>query len=110
MFKRHTDFRNKILIEIRWWAWAAAILPISSLSALFFIWAYGTERVYNLAMIIGSSSMFVIAVVWWWWALHAIKTLVNHWDETRENVKTVITDVREVRGIIQELFRTNSDK
>lgn len=110
MIKRHLAFRDKTLREIRWWAWAAAVMPISALAALFFIWAYGTTSMYRVAMITGSSLMFVIAVVWWWWALHAIKTLINHWDETSTNVKTVVMDVKALKTFVQETFRRSEDK
>lgn len=108
--KEHLDFRNKTLREIRWWAWAASIMPVSCLAALFFIWAYGTDRVYNIAMITGSSLMMVIAVLWWWWALHAIKTLVNHWDETRDNVKEVVVEVKGLRALVRDVFQKQRDK
>ena len=110
MFRRHINFRNKVLTEIRWWAWAAAVLPISSLATLFFIWAYGTDRMFNMAMVIGSSSMFVIAVVWWWWALYSIKTLVSHWDETRNNVKDVVIEVKAIKGLVRDIIKLKIDK
>lgn len=110
MFKAHKQFREKTLREIRWWAWAAAVMPLSALAALFFIWAYGTDTMYRLAMVAGSSTMFTVAVIWWWWALRAISTLVKHWDETRNNVEGTLHHVREIRGIVQELSRKKSDK
>lgn len=110
MFKKHFNFRNKTLREIRWWAWAAAVMPISCLAALFFIWAYGTDSMYRIAMITGSSTMFVIAVVWWWWALHAIKTLIDHWDETSSNVKNVVDDIKDLNAFVRTIFQKQKDK
>ena len=110
MFKSHKDFRIRTLREIKWWAWAAAVLPIASLATLFFIWAYGTNGMFNVAMVIGSSGMFVIAVVWWWWALHAIAVLVKHWDETRDDVGTVVVEVKEIKQIVREMIPTKKDK
>jgi ABC-type multidrug transport system fused ATPase/permease subunit len=110
MIRNHLTFRNKTLQEIRWWAWAAAIMPISALAGLFFIWAYGTSNMFNIAMIVGSSTMFVVAVLWWWWALHAIYTLIDHWDETSTNVKAVVSDVKDLKAFVQETFRPAEDK
>lgn len=110
MIRKHLQFRNKTLKEIRWWAWLAVVMPISALAGFFFIWAYGTKTMVNIAMIIGSTTMFIIAVIWWWWALHAIKTLISHWDETASNVKTVAKEIRDLRSYISEIFQTRSDK
>jgi hypothetical protein len=110
IFDKHKTFRKKTLEEIRCWAWLAVVLPISSLAALFFIWAYGTSTMLQLAMIAGSSAMFTVAVIWWWWALHAINTLVQHWDETRDKVKEVGDDISSLKAFIQEVFRPNKDK
>ena len=110
MFTRHKNFRDKTLREIRWWAWAAAVLPLASLATLFFIWAYGSDTLYKVAMISGSSAMFTIAVVWWWWALRAISTLIEHWDETRHKVEGTLHHVKEIRGMVRELSDSKSDK
>ena len=56
-------------------------------------------------MIIGESTMFFIAVTWWWWAMYVLRNLVNHWDETRLNVKDVLTDVQSIRTIVVDLLR-----
>lgn len=110
MFKRHQSFRDKTLHEIRLWAWTAAVLPLAALAGLFFIWAFGTHGMYNVAMVIGSTTMFTTAVVWWWWALRAISTLLKHWDETNSNVRGVVVDVRAIRSLVRELLASESDK
>ena len=109
-FTKHKTFRNKTLLEIRWWAWIAAVLPISSLAAAFFIWIYGTGNMLHIAMIVGSSAMFTIAVIWWWWALHALNTLIQQWDETSQKVKDVSNDIGSLKTFIQEVFRPGEDK
>ena len=98
------NFKEKTLKEITMWAWAAAVLPITALAGLFFVWAFGTTKWWNVAMIIGGTLMFLIAVAWWWWALYSIKALVSHWDDTRQNVSVVVLDVREIKTIIREIF------
>jgi hypothetical protein len=110
IFKQHKDFRIKTLREIQWWAWLAAVLPLAALATIFFIWAYGTTGMFNIAMVIGSSIVAVIAVVWWWWALHAISILVKHWDETRDDVGTVVIEVKEIKQLVRDIFTLKKDK
>ena len=90
---KFTDFNRQTLKEIRCWAWVAATLPTSSLVALLLIWLFGTERLLD------------IAIIWWWWALHTIKVLVNHWDGTKEGVKSALEELKEIKLMIRDLFQ-----
>lgn len=110
MFRKHLEFRNKLLNEIKWWAAAAAVLPIVGLAVLFYVWVYGTDRMFNVVMVIGSSTMFFIAVTWWWWALYSIRTLISQWDETRDNVKDVVIEVKAIRDLVKDIIKLHSDK
>jgi hypothetical protein len=110
IFKQHKDFRIKTLREIQWWAWLAAVLPIAALATIFFIWAYGTDGMFNTAMVVGSSIIVVISAVWWWWALHAISILVKHWNETRDDVGTVVIEVKEIKQLVRDIFAAKKDK
>lgn len=100
--KEFSDFRNKTIKEIQIWAWIAAVLPITALAGLYFIWSFGTGKTFNIAMIVGETIMFAVAVVWWWWAIYVINRLVKQWDTTRQSVKEVLTDIREVREIVRD--------
>lgn len=104
------DFKSKTIRQIRIWAWAAAVLPITALSGIFFIWRFFDGTWLGIAMIIGETTMFLVAVIWWWWAMYVMRNLVNHWDETREKVHEVLHDVKGIRGIIQEIFAPQNDK
>lgn len=97
------NFREKTIREIRLWAWAAAVLPITSLAGIFFIWVFGSSTMFDISMVIGETVMFGTAVFWWWWALYVIKKLVSQWDTTRQNVGEMLTEVKEVKKIIREL-------
>lgn len=102
-------FRNKTLKEIRMWAWLAAVLPITALAGLFFVWTFGGDTLVAKAMIIGETTMFGVAVIWWWWAIYVINKLVHQWDLTRTRVGEVLTEVREVKGMVREVV-PKSDK
>lgn len=104
------DFKNKKLKEIRLWAWAAAVLPITALSGIFFIWVFGTKTLFDIAIVVGETTMFGIAVVWWWWALYTIKKVIEMWDEANKTVNIVIHDVHEVTEIIKETILSEDDK
>lgn len=105
-----TNFRNKTIREIRIWAWLAAVLPLVSLAGLFFIWLYGSKTSFNIAMVIGETTMFAVAVVWWWWAIYVIKTLVLHWEATRGRVAEVLDEIRSIKGIVRETISNPNDK
>ena len=104
------DFKTKKLREIRWWAWAAAVLPLSSLAGLWFIWAFGTDHAVNIAMIVGFTAMFAIAVAWWWWALHVFKSLLDLWKDTGQGLEQVLDDVKEIKTLVREVIPKQDDK
>lgn len=101
---KFNDFKTQTIKQIRIWAWAAAVLPITALAGIFFTWRFYDSTVFGYAMIIGETAMFAIAVSWWWWAMYVLRNLVKHWDDTREHVKSVLTDVRSIRQIVKELL------
>ncbi len=101
------DFKTQTIKQIRLWVWAAAVLPVTALAGIFFTWRFYDSTVFGYAMIIGETAMFFVAVIWWWWAMYILRNLVKHWDETRENVKDVLTDVKSIRTIVIDLLSIN---
>ena len=99
------DFKNKTLQQIRWWAWAAAVLPIAALAGVFFTWRFADGTFFGYIMVTGETIMFSIAVVWWWWAMYILRNLVKHWDDTRENVIIVRKDLKSIKEIIESIMR-----
>lgn len=100
-----TNFKSKTIKQIRLWAWAAAVFPITALAGIFFIWTFGTSTWVNIAMIVGETVMFSLAVIWWWWAMYILRNLVQHWDDTKDKVHDVLTDVKEIRSIVLEVLK-----
>lgn len=98
------DFKNKTLQQIRWWAWAAAVLPITALAGVFFTWRFADDTILGYIMVTGETVMFAIAVSWWWWAMYVIRTVVRHWDDTRENVEVVRKDIKHIKEIIVSIM------
>ncbi len=101
---KSNDFKTKTINQIRLWAWAAAVLPITALAGIFFVWRFYDSTLFGYAMIVGETAMFGVAVTWWWWAMYVLRNLVKHWDDTRENVKNVLMDVKSIRQIVKELL------
>jgi len=99
------NFRTKTINQIRLWAWAAAVLPITALAGIFFTWKFFDGTMLGYALTAGETIMFGVAVVWWWWAMYVMRNLVRHWDETRDRVKVVLEDVKEMKIIVLEVFR-----
>jgi hypothetical protein len=103
-------FRERTLKQLRMWAWAASIVPLTALSGIFFIWVFGDDIVFGYALIIGEVTMFAVAVVWWWWAIYVINNLVKQWDTTRNKVVDVLSRVREIKTLVQDAKSLDSDK
>ena len=99
------NFKKITLRHIKIWAWAAAVLPITGLAGIFFVWNFGTNHWISIAMIIAETIMFSAAVVWWWWAMYTIQNLVEHWGETKDKVHDVLSDVKEIRTLIVETLK-----
>lgn len=95
-------FRSKTIREIRVWTWLAAVLPLSALACTFFIWVFGTDSLFRIAMIIGETTMFGVAVIWWWWAIYVIRRLVDQWDTTRNDVGEVLVELKEIKTMVKE--------
>lgn len=102
---KFNDFRHKTIQEIRLWAWAAAVLPVTALAGIFFIWRYYDNTILSIAMIVGEITMFFIAVAWWWWAMYILRNLVNHWDDTKAKVIDVLTDVKDLKSVVLEVLK-----
>ena len=104
-------FRDKRVKQIKLWAWAASILPITALSAIFFVWYLGVDTWFNIVMVIILTGVFTTGILWWWWTLHVLKSLFDHWDETGIKVRTVLDDIREIKQILREIvFGRDTDK
>ena len=102
-------FGEKKIKEIKLWAWAAAILPITGLAGIFFVWTFGTSELLNTSIVIGATAMFAIAVIWWWWALHSLYSLLLLWRRTEYAVSEVRMDLKEIKQAIRDFF-FNKDK
>ena len=102
---KKTSFRSKKIGEIKIWAWAATILPITALSGEFFFHWFGWESVMAQSLVIGATTFFAIAVYWWWWAMHTIATVTQSLKisaelvlEVKDEVKLIQTELKDIRA------------
>jgi ABC-type multidrug transport system fused ATPase/permease subunit len=100
------EFGEKTIKEIRLWFWAAAVIPVTALAGMFFVWIFGTDEMLRLAMTVGATVMFSAAVIWWWWALHSIYKLITLWTRTETTVTEVRQDLKDIKMSIRALFFT----
>lgn len=98
------DFSSTALKQIRWWAWAAAVLPISSLAGLFFIWAFGTKSLYNLSMVVGATAMFSIAAIWWWWIIWTVSRILKKDRKVANELKNAANELSNIKSLVKETF------
>jgi hypothetical protein len=104
------DFTKKTIEEIKAWAWFASIFPMVVLSIVFLIWLIEPKHIFDIVMVVGGSIMFTMAAIWWWWALCAIKTLLDHWDGTKDGVQEALNEIKAIKTLVNNLFRKKSDK
>jgi hypothetical protein len=103
------DFSERTLREIKWWAWGAAVLPITALAGLFFVWAFGTEGLYNASMALGATFMFAVAAVWWWWIIWTVAKILKKDREVAEEFRQAQHSLKDIKNLIKETF-TATDK
>ena len=96
------DFHKKQLQEIKWWIWAAIVLPIVALAGLFFIEVIGLDTYVNTALTIGATAMFFVSVVWWWWAIWTIARVITMLSNTVDKFDGVKEDLRSIKKIINQ--------
>ena len=101
--KAMKNFHKKALKEIKWWAWAATVLPPTGLVTLFLIYFIGTETLYDLAIIIGVSALFMVSVIWWWWTLYTIASVTGILGQTVDKIEKVDNELKEIKDEVKGL-------
>jgi hypothetical protein len=102
-------FSEKLLREIEWWAWAAAILPITALAAIFFIWAFGTKTMFDIAVVAGATFMFSTAAVWWWWIIWTVSRIMRKDRKVAHDFIEAQKSLQDIKDLVKETF-TSTDK
>ena len=104
------DFKTLTITQIRWWVWAAAVLPITALAGIFFVWAIAPSSWVGFAIVAGQIAMFAVAVTWWWWAMYTLRNLVRQLAAAETKVITVLRDIRQIKNIVKDTITKPNDK
>ena len=99
-----------ILRQINLWVWLASVLPLAALAGLWFTWAFGSHSMLNIVMVVGGSTMFTTAVIWWWWAIKVMRHLLSNWERAEIGIRGISVDIKEIRGMVQEVIDPVEDK
>jgi hypothetical protein len=110
MSKTHIEFRNKIIRNIRLWALLAVVLLIVGVVYIAAVWLYGSAEMFEKSIIVAPGLMLVVIVVWWWWTVRTISTLIDHWNETRDDIGTVVVEVKAIKQLVREIISIRKDK
>jgi hypothetical protein len=97
------NFRKKTLKEIKIWAWAATVLPITSLAGLFFLHHFGWDSLIGQALVIGATIMCCFAVIWWWWAIYTIAKVTHILDDSVVQFNEVKKELSHIKEEIKSL-------
>ena len=89
---------------VKWWDFAARVLPMAALGLMFWIEVIGYDSFYHYALITIASVFFATAVGWWWWALRKIgaifitlKRAQERFFEVQKELKNVTTEVSNLK-------------
>lgn len=95
-------FYNQKLKEIKIWAWAATVLPISALAGLFLMEFIGLDDYKRIALTVGATIVFTFSVIWWWWALYTISKITHFLSESSEKFSEVKEEIKLVKEEIKK--------
>ena len=70
------------------------------------IWGIGHENIK--AAWIGLVLITAVCVSWWFWVMFIIRTMIECTEKTQRGLGEIKYDLREVRGMIQELDSNES--
>ena len=95
-------FHKNTLQQIKLWAWAASVGPITALAGLGFAKLFGTETVTDIIIVAFGTILFAVAVIWWWWVMYTIAKISQDTANTADNIDQVVTAVKSLRKELKE--------
>lgn len=98
------DFSERALRHIKWWTWAAAVLPITALAGIFFVWIFGTESMFSIAISAGATLMFATAALWWWWIIWIVSKIMKKDRRVADELKETARTLKSLKSLVKETF------
>lgn len=98
------QFTETNIKKVKLWIRAATILPITALSGIFFIWMFGNDDIFDVAIIVGATIMFGTAVGWWWWIIEIILILLKKERKATEDMTENKIEMRSLKKLVREIY------
>ena len=96
------EFSDTEFKEIKLWAWAATVLPITGLAGIFFIWVLGIDSLFRLAITAGATVMFGVSVFWWWWVMWTVAKIIKKERNVVKELKDTTISIKDLKSLIGE--------
>lgn len=101
------DYSDTKLKEIKLWAWAATVLPITGLAGVFFAWILGFDNWFHTIITIGATAMFAVAVFWWWWVMWTVAKIIKKEQKVVKELKDTNNHIKELKTVITKNVKNN---
>lgn len=105
--KVQRNFSETGLKHISLWAWAAAVLPITALAGIFFIWMVGPNEWVEILLVTCATVMFGVFVGWWWWIIWIVSRILKKDRRIAEELADTCETIKEVKLLVIETFDLN---
>ena len=96
------DLAQKTQKEVKWWDWAARILPIFSVCFIGFCHYFGFNNLRDFVIGATLLGFAATAIVWWWWAIYKISWLANLYSNIVDRIKEVKKETKEIDSDLKE--------
>jgi len=99
---KEKDISTQTIKEVKWWAWAARVLPSIALVVVVVCEFMGLTD-YKIPIIgVITILMSVIAIVWWWWAIYKIAWLATLFGKIKSNLSATSEEIKILKKNIKE--------
>jgi len=88
--------------QVKLWDWAARILPMLTLIAIFICHYLELDDLRNKIINLSLVVFCLTAIIWWWWAIYKISWLANLYSSLAERLKEVRTGAKEIKKDLKE--------
>ena len=102
MINSFKNISKKTAKEVKWWSYAAWSLPFIALAGLAAVNFFGTETIYNNAIVIITVTFIGVSAFWWWWAIYKFKEVFEVFEKTADQLVEVKEHIVETKEIIRE--------
>lgn len=96
------SFHKKTLQQIKLWAWAASVGPITTMASFGLAKIFGTDTTTDIIIVSFGTMLFGAAVIWWWWVMYTIAKISQDTAKSANSIGQVANEVRNLRKDLKE--------